>query len=77
MKNQDDKFKEKRDKIRKIMIMTRLGLKNQTYQKLMSQQVNKKYDSPLTDSEVSEFDSALANAEIVIKEMRDELHAKD
>ena len=75
MKIQDDNFLLKRAKIRKTLIMTKLNLKNQTYQKLMGQQVNKKYDSPLSDSEVSEFDSALANAEIVIKEMRDELRS--
>lgn len=73
MKNQDEKFILKRDKIRKIMIMTRMGLKNQAYQKLMGQKTNGNYDQPLNDSEVIEFDFALANAQKVIKEMRKEL----
>jgi hypothetical protein len=75
MKKQDKNFLEKRELIRNVLIMKRLNIKNQTYQKLMGQKVNGIYDRELNDWEVQDIDNSLNEVEQVIKDFRDELHS--
>ena len=75
MKKQDKNFLEKRELIRNVLIMKRLNIKNQTYQKLMCQKVNGIYDRELNDWEVQDIDNSLNEVEQVIKDFRDELHS--
>ena len=76
MKKQDKNFLEKRELIRNVLIMKRLNIKNQTYQKLMGQKVNGIYDRELNDWEVQDIDNSLNEVEQVIKDFRDELHSQ-
>lgn len=57
--------------------MTRLGLKNQTYQKLMGQKSNGKYNQPLNDSEVETFKKGLEEVIEVCTDMIKELNTPD
>lgn len=73
MKNQDEEFISKRDPVRKALNIKSLKLKGHTYQKVMGQKNNGKYNGPLNDSEVSDLDLSLANTQKIIQEFRDEL----
>jgi hypothetical protein len=75
MKKQDKTFIEKRELVRSMLIMKRLGIKNQTYQKLMGQKVNGIYDRDLNDWEVEDIDNSLNQLEKAIKDFRHELHS--
>lgn len=75
MKKQDKTFIEKRELVRSMLIMKRLGIKNQTYQKLMGQKVNGIYDRDLNDWEVEDIDNSLNELEQAIKDFRHELHS--
>lgn len=75
MKKQDKNFLEKRELIRNVLIMKRLNIKNQTYQKLMGQKVNGIYDRELNDWEVQAIENSLNEVKQVIKDFRDELHS--
>lgn len=77
MKKQDDKFILKRDKVRKHLIMTKLGLKNQTYQKIMGQQSNGKYNQPFNDSEVETIYQGLQKVIDACKDLQKDLKRLD
>lgn len=77
MKKQDDKFILKRDKVRNHLLMTRLGLKNQTYQKIMGQKSNGKYNQPFNDNEVETIRKGVQNVIDVCKDFIKELDHKD
>lgn len=77
MKKQDDKFILKRDKVRNHLLMTRLGLKNQTYQKIMGQKSNGKYNQPFNDSEVETIRNGVKNVIYVCKDFLNDLDRKD
>ena len=77
MKKQQGIFLAKRDKVRHHLIMTRLGLKNQTYQKIMQQKSNGKINQPFNANEVK---TICDNLQVVIdafKEFQDELNTPD
>ena len=73
MKDQDKTFLEKRELVRGMLIMKRLNIKNQTYQKLMGQKVNGVYNRPLNDWEVTDIINSMDEVEQAIKDFRDEL----
>lgn len=77
MKKQEGEFLKKRDKVRYHLIMTRLGLKNQTYQKLMGQLSNGKYNQPLNDGEVESLDKGLQTVIDACKDLQKELKKRD
>lgn len=77
MKKQEGEFLKKRDKVRHHLIMTRLGLKNQTYQKVMNQPSNGKYNQPLNDSEVETLNNGLQVVIDACKDLQEELRKKD
>lgn len=77
MKKQEGEFLKKRDKVRYHLIMTRLGLKNQTYQKVMGQLSNGKYNQPLNNSEVETLNTGLQVVIDACKDLQEELKKKD
>lgn len=79
MKKQEGEFLKKRDKVRHHLIMTRLcqSDRNTLYQKLMQQQVNKKYNAPLNDKEQATLDERLQVVIDACKDLQDELRRPD
>jgi hypothetical protein len=77
MKKQEGEFLKKRDKVRHHLIMTRLGLKNQTYQKIMQQLSNGKYNQPFNDKEVETLNTGLQVVIDACKDLQEELKKKD
>ena len=77
MKKQEGEFLKKRDKVRHHVIMTRLGLKNQTYQKCMGQQSNGKINQPLNDSEVETIKMGVKNVIVICTDFLKELDKSD
>jgi hypothetical protein len=77
MKKQEGEFLKKRDKVRHHLIMTRLGLKNQTYQKIMQQLSNGKYNQPFNDKEVETIRKGVQNVIDVCNDFLDELNKAD
>lgn len=77
MKKQEGKFLIKRDKVRHHLIMTRLGLKNQTYQKIMQQLCNGKYNQPFNDKEVETIKQGVQNVIDVCNDFLEELNTPD
>lgn len=79
MKKQEGQFLLKRDKVRHHLIMTRLcqSDRNTLYQKLMNQQVNKKYNAPLNEKEVKTLDERLQVVIDVCKDLQNELKQSD
>lgn len=77
MKKQDDKFILKRDKVRHHVVMTRLGLKNQTYQKIQGQLSNGKYNQPFNDSEVETIRNGVKNVIDVCNDFLNDLDRND
>jgi hypothetical protein len=77
MKKQEGKFLTKRDKVRRHLIMTKLDLKNQTYQKIMGQQSNGKKNQPFNDSEVETIKKGLQVVIDACKDFQDELNTPD
>lgn len=73
MKKQEGEFLNKRNKVRHHLIMTRLGLKNQTYQKIMGQLSNGKHNQPFNDNEVNSIHDGLQNVIEICKDLQDEL----
>jgi hypothetical protein len=74
MKDQDKTFLERRELVRGMLIMKRLNIKNQTYQKLMGQKVNGIYDRPLNDWEVTDIINSLDEVSEAINNFRNELY---
>lgn len=77
MKNQTKEFIQKRDKMRHHLIMTRIGAKNHTYQKLMGQMSNGKYNPPLNESEIEDITKGVTNVISVCNDFLEELKKKD
>lgn len=79
MKNQDEKFILKRDKVRHHLIMTRLCESDRStlYQRIQGQSVNKKYNSPLPDKEVKKLDERLQYVIDICRDFQDELRKPD
>lgn len=79
MKKQEGEFLIKRARIRKILVMTKLidSNRNSLYQKLLGQQVNKKYNPPLNDKEVQELDDRIQSVIDTCKEFQEELRRPD
>ena len=77
MSEQSESFKTQRDKIRQYLVMSKLGLKYQTYNKLMGQKVNGLKNAKLRPWEVEDVEKALCIVEQSIHEFRNELHRKD
>ena len=75
MKEQDKKFKAKRDKVRHLLKMTRIGVTRQTYMKLMGQIVNGKKEAALEDWEVKDTINALDQVSKSITDFRNELQS--
>lgn len=73
MKEQDEKLLLIRELGRSVLIMKRLNIKNQTYQKLMGQKVNGIYNRPLNDWEVKDLVLALTKVQEIVKKFIDEL----
>lgn len=77
MKKQEGQFLLKRDKVRHHLIMTRLGLKNQTYQKIMNQKSNGKLNQPFNDGEVETIHQGLQVVIDACKDFQKELKTPD
>lgn len=77
MKKQEGEFLKKRDKVRHHLIMTRLGLKNQTYQKVMQQKSNGKINQPFNDNEVKTLIKGLNEVIDACNDLIDELKIPD
>lgn len=77
MKKQEGEFLKKRDKVRHHLIMTRLGLKNQTYQKVMQQKSNGKINQPFNDNEVKTLIKGLNEVIDACNDFIDELKIPD
>lgn len=77
MKKQEGEFLKKRDKVRHHLIMTRLGLKNQTYQKVMQQKSNGKINQPFNDNEVKTLIKGLNEVIDACNDLIDELRRPD
>ena len=77
MKKQEGELIKKRDKVRHHLIMTRLGLKNQTYQKVMGQLSNGKLNQPFNDSEVETIHQGLQVVIDACKDFQKELKTPD
>lgn len=73
MKKQNIQLKEKRDKVRHYLAVRRLGLKQQTYHKIMGVKVNGKVDGDLMDWEVKDINQRLEEVKKVISDFQDEL----
>lgn len=77
MKKQQGELLKKRDKVRHHVVMTRLGLKNQTYQKIQGQLSNGKYNQPFNDSEVETIHQGLQVVIDACKDFQKELKTPD
>ena len=74
MKKQDEKFIEVRTQLRELVVMKRLGLKAQTYHKLMGQKVNGQVNRDLEDWEVANILESLDYLRVTITKFKNELH---
>ena len=79
MKNQDEQFILKRDKVRKLLRMTVVCESDRStlYQKIQGQQVNKKYNSPLNDKEANHLSERLQVVIDACQDLKDELEKED
>lgn len=77
MKKQTTQLKEKRDKLRHYLSVKRLGLKQQTYHKMMGVKVNGKLDSDFKDWEVEDINCKLEEVKKAIIDFQDEIQRKD
>jgi hypothetical protein len=71
---QTKEFQEKRDELRKCLIMSSVFKNRQTYMKLMGQKVNGITHAALQPWEVEQVEKALCYVEQVIHSFRNELH---
>lgn len=74
MKKQDEKFIEVRTPVRESVVMKRLGLKAQTYHKLMGQKVNGQVNRDLEEWEVEDIIDSLESLVETIDIFLDELY---
>lgn len=77
MKKQEGEYLKKRDKVRNHVIMSRLNLKNATYQKVMGQRNNGKINQPLNAREVETLSNSLQTVIDVCRDLQDELKKTD
>lgn len=77
MKKQEGEYLKKRDKVRNHVIMSRLKLKNATYQKVMGQRNNGKINQPLNAREVETLTNSLQTVINVCKDLQEELKKTD
>lgn len=77
MKKQEGKLLLKRDKLRHHLIMTRLGLKNQTYQKIMGQKSNGKINQPFNQNEIDTLTVGIKEVISVCNDFIEELKRPD
>lgn len=77
MKKQEGEFLKKRDKVRHHLIMTRLGLKNQTYQKIMGQKSNGKINQPFNQNEIDTLTVGIKEVIDVCNDFIEELKRHD
>ena len=75
MKNQDDEFILKRDKVRSLLQVKRLNITSQCYRKILGLKVNGQENRPLIDSEVQSLDQAIKSVIQDLESFRDELHS--
>jgi hypothetical protein len=74
MKNQDDEFILKRDKVRSFIQVKRLDITSQTYRKILGLKVNGVANRPLLLSERDRLSDAIDEVIDTLNDFKNELH---